>query len=210
MAYSDFTLQDVQEKLQLTINEDTALFRSVPPIVPSAWLNETLQQTLSLALQIGTEKARSELIITPVLIEFRRIAPQPISLFSGTLFNVEPALGLTGFCDFIISRSSQQLLINAPVLMIVEAKNENINAGVPQCLAAMFAAYLFNAKAQRPAAPTYGVVTAGNLWRFLKLEGKTAFVDRDEYYVSQVDKLLGIFVSLMEDSAPASVTRQAA
>lgn len=209
MAYSDFTLKDVQEKLQLTINEDTALFRSVPLVAPSDWLHETLQRTLSLALQIGTEKARSELIIMPVLIEFRERAPQPISLFSGTLFNVEPALGLTGFCDFIISRSSQQLVINAPVLMVVEAKNENINAGVPQCLAAMFAAHIFNAQAGRPATPIYGVVTAGNLWRFLKLEGTAAFVDRDEYYVSQVDKLLGIFISLMDDGAPASVTRQA-
>lgn len=90
--------------------------------------------------------------------------------------------------------------------MIVEAKNENINAGVPQCVAAMFAAYLFNAKAQRLVAPIYGVVTTGNLWRFLKLEGKTAFVDQDEYYVGQVDKLLGIFVSMVNNNALASVT----
>lgn len=209
MAYSDFKLNDVQEKLQLAINGDTALFRSAPVIAPSAWLDETLQQTLPLALKIGTEKARSELIITPLLVEFHKIAPQPISLFSGTLFNVEPALGLTGFCDFIISRTSQQLLISAPVLMVVEAKNEDINAGVPQCLAAMFAAHIFNLKAQQPATPIYGVVTTGTNWRFLKLEGKTAFVDRDEYYVSQVDKLLGIFISIMEDTAPA-LTQKAA
>lgn len=209
MAYSDFKLNDVQEKLQLTINGDTALFRAAPAIAPSAWLNETLQHTLPLALKIGTEKARSELIITPLLLEFHKVAPQPISLFSGSLFNVEPALGLTGFCDFIISRSSQQLTISAPVLMVVEAKNEDINAGVPQCLAAMFAAYIFNAKKNQPITPIYGVVTTGTNWRFLKLEGKTAFVDRDEYFVSQVDKLLGIFVSLMDDGAP-SIAQQAA
>ncbi|MFM8005054.1 MAG: hypothetical protein ACKO86_08930, partial [Dolichospermum sp.] len=90
------------------------------------------------------EKARSEMIITPILLEVRRKANYQISLFSGTDFNVDIERGLNGYCDFVISRSKEQLTINAPVLIIVEAKNENIKGGLGQCAAAMLAAQLFN------------------------------------------------------------------
>lgn len=84
------------------------------------------------------------MIITPILLEVRRRANYPISLFSGTDFNVDIEKGLNGYCDFIISRSKEQLTINLPVVVIIEAKNENIKAVLGQCAAAMLAAQLFN------------------------------------------------------------------
>lgn len=66
------------------------------------------------------------MIITPILLELRRKANYEISLFSGSDFNVDFEKGLSGYCDFLISRSKEQLTINAPVIIIVEAKNENI------------------------------------------------------------------------------------
>lgn len=195
MAYSDFSLNDIKQKFQMTIDENTDLFSSVAPIPPSPWLTETLNHTAQLGLAIGTEKARSELIIAPVLVEFRRLTQKTISLFSGINFNVDASLGLTGFLDFIISRSPEQLVLSAPALIAVEAKNENIIAGIPQCMAAMIAARSFNEREGRPISPIYGLVTAGNLWRFLKLEGSTIFVDSREYYLSEVDRILGILKS---------------
>ena len=64
--------------------------------------------------------------------------------FSGYPFNVDKEKGLAGACDFIISRSPEQLFIKAPVITIVEAKNENIIRGLGQCVAEMYAAKLFN------------------------------------------------------------------
>ncbi|MEG3979123.1 hypothetical protein QT970_31610, partial [Microcoleus sp. herbarium8] len=39
----------------------------------------------------------------------------------------DAARGLSGYCDFLISRSPEQLVIESPVIALVEAKNDNIN-----------------------------------------------------------------------------------
>jgi hypothetical protein len=208
MAYSDFTLNDIKQKFQITVDENTDLFSSVNAVPVSAWLTQTLDHTLNLALAIASEKARSELIIAPVLVELRNQARKQISLFSGINFPVDPALGLTGFCDFIVSRSPEQLVISAPVLIIVEAKNENINAGMPQCMAAMIAARIFNEREGQPISPLYGAVTTGNNWRFLMLEANTVYIDQAEYYISQVDKLLGILTAIL-GGTPTAADKQA-
>ncbi len=74
MAYSDFTLQKLKKDFGLQVDEQPNLFASVEPITSSDLLNTTLQETVQLAIAINTEKARSEMIITPVLLEVRRRA----------------------------------------------------------------------------------------------------------------------------------------
>lgn len=123
-----------------------------------------------MALAINTEKARSETIISPVIIEIKNMFTEEISLFSGVDFNVEPEQGLNGVCDFIISKSPEQLFITSPVVTIVEAKNENIKLGLGQCVAEMIAAQLFHQKEVNYIDSIYGVVTTGNMWKFLKLQ----------------------------------------
>ena len=88
-----------------------------------------LNNNIPLAVAIGTEKAKSEMIIAPILIEMRRMLKNQISLFSGVKFNVNNTRGLNGFCDFLVSRSRQQSFIKSPVVAIVEAKNDNIKSG---------------------------------------------------------------------------------
>lgn len=205
MAYSDFSLNDIKEKLQITVDEDHYLFTETGAVAPSAWLIQTLEYMLPLGLAIGTEKARSEMIIAPVLVELRNHARKKISLFSGINFNVEPQRGLTGYCDFIVSRSPEQLVLSAPALIAVEAKNENINAGMPQCIATMLAAQIFNERNQQAISPIYGAVTTGNLWRFVKLEPPVAYIDQREHHINQVDKILGILAFMVGgDFAAAS------
>jgi hypothetical protein len=41
------------------------------------------------------------------------------------------------------------------------------------------------------------VVTTGNIWRFLKLEASTVYVDRLEYYVDRVGALLAILLRIV-------------
>src|SRR6266508_6329072 len=139
MSYSEFTFQDLRDKLSLQLVQDTSLFATLEEVQVSAYLETTLYENVALALNINTEKARSEMIIAPMLIEVRKILNRQISLFSGVEFYVDASLGLTGVCGYIISKSTNQVYINAPVVIIVEAKNENIKAGLPQCMAAMYA-----------------------------------------------------------------------
>ena len=139
MSYSEFTFQKLEADLQLTL-EETDLYSAVEPLDISAVLSEVLNENVPLALSINTEKARSDLIIAPVLVELRKALHHQVSLFSGIELNVDPQKSLNGVCDFIISASSRQILLSAPLIQIVEAKNENIRSGVPQCVAEMYAA----------------------------------------------------------------------
>ena len=60
MAYRDFTFSKVKEAFQLTIDEKTNLFANTAKIQPSQILTTLLQENLSFAIAVGTEKARSE------------------------------------------------------------------------------------------------------------------------------------------------------
>ncbi len=196
MAYSDFTIADLKRRFSLTIDESKDLFAHVPEADLPAVLTETLARYLPLALNLSTEKARSELLIAPVLVEFKLLHRDRISLFSGVDFSVDEATGLKGRCDDILARSPEQLALTAPVCVLVEAKNENIVAGIPQCLAEMVAARQFNERAGAALGAMYGVVTTGVLWRFLKLEGTTARVDSVEYPIQSPRKIFGILTEI--------------
>jgi len=197
MAYSDFTLDDIKKNLHLVLREDTDAFSHVEPSVISDTLQTILNEYVPLALAINTEKSRSEMMIAPILIEFRRIKDRQISLFSGLEFNVDAQQGLNGVCDFIISHSTEQLYITTPIIMVVEAKNENIKAGLPQCIAAMVAARLFNSRQEHFIRTLYGVVTTGNIWKFLQLEAHMVYIDLKEYHIENPGKILGILSSMV-------------
>ena len=130
MAYSDFTLPQVQQEFDLQIFEHVDFFTHIPEVPSSAFLQQTLENNVPFALAINTEKSRSEMMIAPILIELRKIANNQISLFSRTEFNVDPSKGLNGNRDFLISLAPEQLFIKSPVCTIVEAKKENLNAGL--------------------------------------------------------------------------------
>ncbi len=144
MAYSDFKLSEIIQKFELTLNEISGLFGDIPEEEPSNLLTTILKENVDLAVSINTEKARSEMIISPILLEVRRKLDNEISLFSGVDFNVDNQQGLNSFCDFLISLSKEQLFVRAPVITLVESKNENLKLGLAQCIAEMLAAQLFN------------------------------------------------------------------
>ncbi len=193
MAYSDFTLKSVKEKFGLTLVEGGRFLPPIPPAtLTSLYLSDVLQESLPLAIAMGSEKARSELLISPVLFELRRILNRQMSFFSGEDFTVDSAQGLSGVCDFLLSRSTEQLILEAPVVVIVEAKKDNIKGGFGQCIAEMIAAQQFNASANQSLDTIYGTVTTGNIWTFLKLEQKTVTIDLTDHMLMPVENLLGI------------------
>jgi len=200
MAYSDFKLKEIVKQFSLIIKDKNDIFTEVYPIQPSKYLEFTLKYNLPLAGEINTEKARSEMIIAPILLEVRRRVGDRISLFSGRDFNVDPERGLNGACDFLLGISESQLVIGAPVVAIAEAKKEDLIGGLGQCIAEMIAAQLFNEQEGNQVTTIYGVVTSGTAWRFVKLEGKTVSVDVVEYYISNVEKILGIFITILAEN----------
>ena len=192
MAYSDFTIAELTQRFGLAVERVGNLFGNVPEVELPAGLEATLARYLPLGLILSTEKARSELIVGPILFDLKLRYADRLSVFSGIEFNVDPAAGLKGRCDFILARSPQQLELWAPVCIIVEAKNENIIAGIPQCLAAMVAAQRFNQIYGTPLGPIHGAVTSAFSWRFMTLDGLRAFVDETEYPIQSPKRIFGI------------------
>ncbi len=123
-----------------------------------------------------------------------------ISLFSGVDFTVDPAAGLSGVCDFLLSRSSEQLEIEAPAVVIIEAKKADLNPGIGQCIAEMIAAQKFNEFNNQPISTIYGSVTNGTAWRFLQLTEQNVMIDLTDYPLPPVDLILGILVWMISST----------
>ena len=198
MAYSEFNLQTVVDRFGLSMEQDTGHFATVPPLSPlSAILKTLLAEQVPLAVAINTEKARSEMIVVNVLAELRRQFPERLSLFSGVELDVEKSESLNGYCDFLISLSPQQLLVSAPIVTLVEAKNADLPAAWGQCAAEMLAAQRFNQQRSNEIPRVYGVVTSGTGWMFGFLEQKRVVIDLQEYGIDEPERILGVLAAMV-------------
>jgi hypothetical protein len=199
MAFSDFTFPQVQQDLGLALNE-TDLFSPVPALSLREDFVTTIADGATVALAVNTEKAKSEFIIAPVLLEVRRLCRGAVGLFSGVALDVEPAKGLSGVCDFLLTKPAHQFILSAPVVVVVEAKNDNLRNGLGQCIATTYAAALYNQRADSPGTTVCGVVTTGSAWKFLRLEGTTVTIDLKEYYIDNLDKLVGVLTYIVQNA----------
>ncbi|HAJ64881.1 MAG TPA: hypothetical protein DCP31_41275 [Cyanobacteria bacterium UBA8543] len=195
MPYSQFkSIAQAKAAFKLTIIEGDRFLPPTPPVAPSPTLKDYLQETLPIVATSGSEKARSEGIIYPVLIDVRRALARQISLFSGEEFNVDESIGLNGVCDFLLTRSLEVLEIEAPAVIVVEAKKTDLKLGFGQCIAEMVAAQRFNEAQGQPIGTIYGSISNGNQWQFLKLEGMSVFIDLAVYPLPPVEDILGNLV----------------
>jgi hypothetical protein len=199
MPYSDFkTLEQVHQELGVIIQAASDLYRHIDPVQLTPWFTETMRLAYTKAIRINTESARQALIVDNVLMELTQHVL--ISFFLENSFNVDSSRGLSGNPDAIISKSDNQLYITAPVVVLVEAKKSDLGSGLPQCIAEMEAARMFNEQKAHPVAPVYGVVTDGVLWQFLSLEQNTAIIDSAFYPFEDGSKIVGILKYCIEQS----------
>ena len=199
MVYRSFNFKKLKEQFGIQPRL-SPLFPQVQPIAPSAWLMQTL--VISSATTLTTEKERSERIISPILLELREHNARQFSVLSGLVFDVDAEQGLNGECDFILSRHPFDFEIQAPVFTVVEAKKGDIESGLPQCIAQMIAAEIFNFKDGMVLSAIYGAVTTGDVWRFLKLSGdvgdRDLQIDSETHYLDNLPVVLGILQCIVE------------
>ena len=201
MAYSSFTLDTVVTTFQLNIVESAALFAPVEPVAPRAHFTADLARRVQLASAINTEKAKSELIVAEILFELQEHFNRRISLFSGIELSVDSESGLVGVCDFLISLSPVQSMLEAPIVSLVEAKKADLTLGRGQCAAEMLAAQRFNAQRGNDIPCVYGATTTGIDWQFLKLRERELHIDLEVYPIQQCEKILGILASMVAQEA---------
>jgi hypothetical protein len=195
-SYPQFNYDDLYE-FGLSVAEKPFINEFKYSLVePSELLKMTLERNTRRKLR--SEKAKSEFLISPILAELEESNPNLFACFSGYKFNVDPKKGLNGFCDFVLSFKPHAFNIEAPVFCIVESKNENIEEGIPQCIAEMYAAQIFNDRAGKPRPVIYGAVTYGQVWKFIRLIKNDADVDTQIFFLNQLPEILGIMQYIVD------------
>jgi len=194
MRFSDFTLESVSALLGIT-TQAADLFADAVPVAVPAWLVETLAKRTSLALI--SEKSRSEFIVVPILQATRDLSGGRLAIFSGQRLDVDAERGLSGECDFILALAPALPPLRAPLATVVEAKKNDIEAGLGQCIAQMVAAREFNRAAGHASIPLYGCVTTGEVWQFLRLGEGVALIDNQRLYLDDVETILAAFQAIV-------------
>lgn len=193
MAYRNFTFEDIETKLGVT-QVSGSLFegKTIEPVVISERIKEQVKIAFRTALT--TEKAISERLVSPILLELQLMNEGKIELFSGENMIGDKKLGLNGECDFIMTRAPGSKYLKAPILNVTEAKKGDIDnpASLAQNAAQMIGARMFNANKNYPEVTIYGSCTSGLEWVFLKLEKNQVIVDTRRYSVNQLEELIGI------------------
>ena len=133
MSFRDYAFPEVTTQLGLTL-EDSPLFADVLPAKLLPGFQDTVRCGLELATANRTEKAKSEFVIAPILLELKRTSRQPFKLFSGSEWTVDPSRGLDGSCDFILTHGASQFVLDAPFAAIAEAKNDLPINDLPQLM----------------------------------------------------------------------------
>lgn len=205
MAYGDFSLKMLSERFGI-VPVVGPLFENVAPAPTPAWLTETLARGMTLPLV--SEKMRGELLVMPILLAARELVRQRVVIYSGARLDVDPARGLIGECDFLISRGQPLPELQPPFLAVVEAKRDFIESGFGQCAAQMVGARVFNEQEGRTLPAIYGCVTTGERWHFLRLIGSDLTIDTHRYFPGELDRILGVFQAIFAD--PAAAPRAAA
>jgi hypothetical protein len=200
VGYGEFTLDYLMAHFDISVVQ-APLFTDVQPVEPSPWLHDTLQKGRSIAFY--SEKSRSEFIVAPVLLTCQEMVHSGCCVYSGIRLDVDPERGLKGECDFIVSRNPPTPALRAPLLIVVEAKKNDIEEGLGQCAAQMIGARVFNESHKEPLGQLYGCVTTGETWQFLRLHDRELTVDSDRYYISQIGTILGILLRILGAVAPS-------
>jgi hypothetical protein len=194
MPYADFSLKTISTTLGVSV-EPADIFPALSPIPVPSWLRDMLDRGTRQILL--SEKARSEFIVVPILLACQELSPEKLAIYSGQRLDVDPGLGLVGECDFILAATSSVPDLRAPLVIIVEAKNNNVEGGVWQCIAQMVGVRIFNEQSGNSPPAVYGCVTNGEAWQFLRLVDHTAAIDQKRYYIDNVGGILAAFNSIV-------------
>jgi hypothetical protein len=187
-SYRYYKLADLATVCGIDKVDAPKMLEPVQNITISDFLQTTIDRNIQLPMK--NEKAKSELLVMPILSEVWYLNKN-FKPLSGLTFNVDTQKGLKGVADFLISNNPNAQELESPIMCVFEAKNDAIEDWYGQCGAEMYAARIFNERAGNNIKTIYGAVTNGIAWQFLKLEGQSLFIDSQRYGTANLPQLLG-------------------
>jgi len=136
-------------------------------------------------IDVTTEVARREILISPILFEVCSLLNQKIKIE----YAVNVSNWLRGNLDYLIQSDSQ--------LLVIEAKNADIARGFVQLGAEMIALDQWTTSI---APRVYGAVTTGDVWKFgiLDRSNKVLYRDTNVYAVpTNLELLVSILLGII-------------
>lgn len=206
MPYTDFDVATFETRFNIQVLTGS-VFPELAPVAVPVWLTDLLARGAQ--LRVESEKARSEFIIAPILLAVRELADNAVGIFSGERFDVDGSVGLSGECDFLLALSPARPILRAPVMFVVEAKRQDIAAGIGQCAAQMLAARRFNVRSGRAPGRVYGCVTTGEDWQFLRLDDSVITYHTTRMYRNDLSRILAAFLHTIAENAALAATSAA-
>lgn len=169
---------------------------SVQPQAPSEWLLTSLDYAYS--TPPTNEKSKSERLVSPVLLEISHKYKTQISFYSGEEINIDAKQNLAGPCDFFFAFSPPSILPIAPIISIAEAKDEDLEWGIAQCAAQLYAANLFNIADKKDITTLYGCATTGVEWHFMRYDTQKNTFFMDAKPITDLAVALGVWHHILQ------------
>jgi hypothetical protein len=197
MAYRDFKMDDLERKFGIR-EIGTHIFdpSTIAKIQPSEKLKSDLKEARYITL--STEKAVSERLVSPVLVELKKLNDDFIQIFSGEIIAGDKNLGLNGEIDYIFSKTPETTKPKNPIFCVTESKIGLVETAFPQVTAQMLGIRHFNRNRNQDVETLFGIATDGRNWRILKLDGSNLFIDKTEFLAADLPLLLGALQSIID------------
>jgi hypothetical protein len=196
MSYRLTTFSDLEEEYGIQQSTQAIFAADIPPVAASDWLLQTL--AIARRMPLRSEKAKSELLIAPIVTAVKLNNEDTIQVFSGEVLRVDKRLN--GEIDFIFARYPRAVELRSPIFCVTEAKRGALEEGFAQCAAQLYGARVFNETHKTTIKTLYGAVSNGTDWKFLKLANNTVFIDENIYTIEQLPTLLGIFQEIIRQA----------
>ncbi len=136
---------------------------------PSDTFNHNFNKLAALIDVFASEEMRKNAVIFPMLADIYQHYAANLVLWSEEYITVPDDNRLNGYPDFLVSTRSPLgfTIMEKPLLIVVEAKEDNFTKGWGQCLAGMVASQRLNGRAD---LAVFGIVTNGQTWQFGMLQ----------------------------------------
>ena len=193
MAFSDFkSMAQVQEKYRIKYAEEN--FIEYADLLPTPVFLAEFEFNRQNIDVFSSEASRCENVIYPVLREVFKSFTDRYALWSHKALIYDEQLN--GTPDYLISTKSElgKTVLGLPIVVAVEAKQNNFTEGWGQCLAEMVAAQKLSGDSY---APVYGIVTDGEAWQFGKLVDRIFTKQRTRLTIDDLAQLFGAIAYLL-------------
>ncbi|MCH8293137.1 hypothetical protein IH992_18770 [Candidatus Poribacteria bacterium] len=196
MAFTDFkSIQQVQEAFNIKYTEED--YVDFDDIEPSKAFLEEFEFSRQNIDVFSSEASRCENVIYPIIRDVYKHFVGKYALWSHKSISHNQVL--SGTPDYIISTKSElgKTILGIPIIIVVEAKQNNFTEGWGQCLAELVAVQKIN---KNEEIPVHGIVTDGELWQFGKLVGNLFTKNQTVLAISEMKKVFGAISYLIRSS----------